>query len=84
MYVKGYSAPETKAAVEQARLLIEQAEAFGEPPKIRCCYSGFSMASTLQPISLLTVMFAVISLHKSCRSPRNKPRRLVHSYSLIA
>ena len=33
MYVKGYSAPETKAAVEQARLLIEQAEAFGEPPE---------------------------------------------------
>ena len=32
-YVKGYAAPETKAAVEQARLLIEQAEALGEPPE---------------------------------------------------
>ena len=31
MHVKGYAAPETKAAVEQARLLIEQAEALGEP-----------------------------------------------------
>jgi class 3 adenylate cyclase/predicted ATPase len=31
MHVKGYSAPETKAAAEQARLLIEQAEALGEP-----------------------------------------------------
>ena len=29
--VKGYAAPETKAAVERARLLIEQAEALGEP-----------------------------------------------------
>jgi class 3 adenylate cyclase/predicted ATPase len=32
MHVKGYAAPETKAAVEQARQLIEQAESQGEPP----------------------------------------------------
>jgi predicted ATPase len=32
MPVKGYAAPETKAAIERARLLIEQAEALGEPP----------------------------------------------------
>jgi predicted ATPase len=31
MYVKGYAAPETKATAERARLLIEQAEALGEP-----------------------------------------------------
>jgi class 3 adenylate cyclase/predicted ATPase len=31
IHVKGYAAPETKAAEERARLLIEQAEAFGEP-----------------------------------------------------
>jgi class 3 adenylate cyclase/predicted ATPase len=31
-HVKGYAAPETKAAVEQARLLIEQATAMGEAP----------------------------------------------------
>ena len=30
-HVKGYAAPETKAAVERARLLIEQAETLGEP-----------------------------------------------------
>ena len=30
---KGYAAAETKAAVERARLLIEQAEALGEPPE---------------------------------------------------
>jgi class 3 adenylate cyclase/tetratricopeptide (TPR) repeat protein len=30
-HVKGYAAPETQAATEQARLLIEQAEALGEP-----------------------------------------------------
>ena len=30
-HVKGYAAPETKAAVERARLSIERAEALGEP-----------------------------------------------------
>jgi predicted ATPase len=33
MHTKGYAAPEPKAAAEQARLLIEQAEALGEPPE---------------------------------------------------
>ena len=32
IHVKGFAAPETKAAAERARLLIEQAEALGEPP----------------------------------------------------
>ena len=31
IHVKGYAAPETKASEERARLLIEQAEALGEP-----------------------------------------------------
>ena len=33
MHVKGYSSPETKAATEQARLLLEQVEELGEPPE---------------------------------------------------
>ena len=33
LHVKGYAAPETKAAAERARLLIEQAEALGEAPE---------------------------------------------------
>src|SRR5262245_490690 len=32
-HVKGYAAPEPKAAVERARQFIEQAEALGEPPE---------------------------------------------------
>ena len=32
-HLKGYIAPETKAAAERARLLIEKAEALGEPPE---------------------------------------------------
>ena len=33
IHVKGYAAPETRAAEERARLLIERAEALGEPPE---------------------------------------------------
>jgi len=33
IHVKGYAAPETKAAAERAHLLIEQAEVLGEPPE---------------------------------------------------
>ena len=33
LHIKGQAAPETKAAVEHAHLLIEQAEALGEPPE---------------------------------------------------
>jgi len=32
-HIRGYAAPETQAATEQARLLIEQAEALGEAPE---------------------------------------------------
>jgi predicted ATPase len=44
-HVKGYAAPETKAAVERARLLIEQAEALGEPPE--------------DPLLLFSVLYSV-------------------------
>jgi predicted ATPase len=33
LHVKGYAAPEAKAALERAHLLIEQVEALGEPPE---------------------------------------------------
>jgi predicted ATPase len=33
IHVKGFAAPEAKAAVERARLLIDQAEDLGEPPE---------------------------------------------------
>ena len=44
IHVKGFAAPETKAAAERARLLIERAEALGEPPK--------------DPLLLFSVLFA--------------------------
>jgi class 3 adenylate cyclase len=33
IHVRGYAAPETRAAAERAHLLIEQADALGEPPE---------------------------------------------------
>jgi hypothetical protein len=44
IHVKGFAAPETKAAAARARLLIEQAEAIGEPPE--------------GPLLLLSALFA--------------------------
>ena len=44
IHVKGYAAPETKAAEERARLLIDQAEALGEPPKTHSCCTRASSA----------------------------------------
>jgi predicted ATPase len=35
MHTKGYAAPETKASLDEARSLIERAEAMGEPPEDR-------------------------------------------------
>ncbi len=43
LHVSGYAAPDTRAAVERARLLIEQAEALGEPPE--------------DPVLLLSVLY---------------------------
>ena len=45
VHVKGWTASETKAAIEQARLLIEQAERLGEPPE--------------DPLLLFSVLFGV-------------------------
>ena len=54
LHLKGYAGPETKAAVERARQLIEQAEALGEPPKIRCCCLSFFTGSGPQLLLLST------------------------------
>jgi hypothetical protein len=43
--VKGYAAPETKAAAERAHVLIEQAEGFEEPPE--------------DPLLLFSVLYAL-------------------------
>ena len=54
IHVKGYAAPETKAASERARLLIEQAEAMGEPPEDPVLL--FSSCMAFGPITTLRAM----------------------------
>jgi class 3 adenylate cyclase/predicted ATPase len=49
MHVKGNAAPETKAAVERARLLIEEAEALGEPPE--------------DPLLLYSVLYSLVTVN---------------------
>ena len=52
MHIKGYAAPETKAAVERARLLIEQAEARGEHLE--------------DPLLLFSVLYGVVGCQLRC------------------
>ena len=46
MHTKGFAAPETKAAVEQAHFLMEQAEALGERPE--------------DPLLLFSVLYGIV------------------------
>ena len=75
MHVKGYAAPETKAAVERARLLIEQAEALGEPPEdpllLFSVLYGVRIANFWRSMAMLCASLRRSSL----RSPRSKGRR---------
>ena len=50
MHVKGYAAPETEAAWEQARLFIELAQALGEPPE--------------DPLLLFSMLFGVWGVNR--------------------
>jgi predicted ATPase len=49
IHVKGYAAPETRAAVERARLLIEQSEALGEYPE--------------DPLLLFSVLYGFLTMN---------------------
>ena len=77
MHVKGYAAPETKAAMERARLLIEQAEALGEPPEdpllLFSVLYGFWAANF---IAFNGDMLAASLQGSSLRSPRGKVQRV--------
>jgi hypothetical protein len=61
LHVKGYAAPETKAALERARLLIEQAEAKGEAPE--------------DPLLLFSVLFGLAGPTRSRNRRRRVPAR---------
>ena len=72
--LKGHAAPETKTALDQARLLIEQAEALGEPPEdpmlLFSVLYGFWVASW----SAFKGEWCTNLQRNSWRSQRNKER----------
>jgi predicted ATPase len=75
MHTKGYATPETKAALGQARSLIERAEALGDPPpKTRYCC--FRSSTDFGPRIMWDIMATLCGslLHSSWCSPRSKRR----------
>ena len=61
IHSKGYSAPETKAAAERARLLIEEAEGSASLPKTRCCCSMCSTVFGTRTLERSTAMCCATS-----------------------
>jgi predicted ATPase len=75
MHVKGYAAPEPKAAFAQALVFIERAETLGEHPEDRCCCSqsfGVFGARITWP---LTAMHYSTWRRKSWRLPKSRAQQ---------
>ena len=90
IHTKGFAAPETSAAAEQARLLIEQAEARGEPPEdplllFQVLY-GFSNANFVafngDALRELTVQFLALAGKQRATVPLVIGHRLM-GFSLL-
>jgi predicted ATPase len=85
MHTKGYASPETKAAVEQARLLIERAEALGEPPEdplllFSVLYGGWAVnfiAFNGDTLRDLATQFLTLAEKQSSTSPLMVGHRLM-------
>ena len=85
LHVSGYAAPETRAAVERARLLIEQAEALGEPPEdpllLFSVLYGFWVANLVafngDVMRELAVQFLALADKQSATGPRMVGHRLM-------
>ena len=74
LHVKGYAAPETKAAVERARLLIEQVKRSASLPKTRCyCFRSSTAFGSRTPWRSTATWRASLR-RSSWRSPRSKRR----------
>jgi predicted ATPase len=77
VHIKGFAAPETKEAMERARLMIEKAEALGEPPEdplliFRVLY-GFWSGSLMQfkgeVVRELAVQFLSLAKRQGAKVP---------------
>jgi len=85
MHVKGHAAPETRAAAERARLLIEEAEALGEiqkdPLLLFSVLYGFWVGSYVgfqgNRVSELAAQFFALAQKQSASGPRMISHRLM-------
>ena len=85
LHVKGYNAPETKAAMERARLLMEQAAALGEPAEdpllLFSVLYGFRAARTVafngEGIRALAAQFLALAQKQGTTVPRVIGHRLM-------
>jgi class 3 adenylate cyclase/predicted ATPase len=85
LHVRGYAAPETRAAVERARLLIEQAEALGEPPEdpvlLFSVLYGFWVANLVafngDVMRELAVQFLALANRQKATGPLMMAHRLI-------
>ena len=75
MHVKGYAAPETKAAVEKARSSSKKPKSSGSLPKTRCYYFRSSTASGSHTMWRSTAMECANLRRNSWRSRRSKPKQ---------
>jgi predicted ATPase len=91
MHVKGYAASETKSAIQQARLLIEQAKALGEPPEdpllLFSILFGFwvmkQVAFDGDAVSELAAQFLALAEKQAAEIPQMIGHRLVASSLLL-
>jgi tetratricopeptide (TPR) repeat protein len=91
MHIKGYGAPETKAAAERARLLIEQAETLGESPEdpllLFSALYGFWYANLLafngDVVCDLAAQFLALAEKQSATIPLMVGHRLVGHSSVF-
>ena len=85
IHVRGYSAPETKAAAERARLLIEQAEGMGEPQEdpllLFSVLYGFWIADFVafngDAIRELAAQFLALAKKQGTTGPRMNGHRMM-------
>jgi class 3 adenylate cyclase/predicted ATPase len=85
MHLKGYGAPETKAAAERARLLIQHAEALGEPPEdplllfavLYGFWAGSFMAFRADSVCELAAQFLALADKQGATGPRMIGHRIL-------
>ena len=85
MHLKGYAAPETKAAAERARLFIQHAEALGEPPEdplllfavLYGFWAGSFLAFRADSVCELAAQFLALADKQGATGPRMIGHRIM-------